>query len=131
VLIPFTGGQLDARVLQAAIRIASAEEAVLVPAYLIVVPWEFSLEAPLKRQVEVAMPLLEAVELESLKRGVAVDARIERGRTPRDALERLWDAEPFDRVIAPAPVEGSAGLSPADLTWILGHAPCETVILRP
>jgi hypothetical protein len=131
VLIPFTGDSLDPRVLEAAVRIAGAEEAVLVPAYLIVVPWEFSLEAPLKRQVEVAMPLLEAVEVESLRHGVAVDARIERGRTPRDALERLWEAEPFDRIIAPAPVEGQAGLSGADLAWILGHAPCETLILRP
>jgi hypothetical protein len=131
VLVPFTGGDLDSRVLEAAIRIAHAEAAILVPAYLILVPWEFSLEAPLKREVELAMPLLEAVELASLRRGIAVDARIERGRTVRDALERLWAAERFDRIIAPAPLQGRRGLSAGDLAWILENAPCETLILRP
>jgi hypothetical protein len=129
--VPFTDGELDPEVLQAAIRIALAEEAVLVPAYLIVVPWEFSLEAPLQRQVEVAMPLLEAVELAAQRRGVAVDARIERGRTPRDALERLWAVERFDRVIAPARAADRPGLGSEDLAWILEHAPSETLILRP
>jgi hypothetical protein len=131
LLVPFTGGDLDPDVLEAAIRIAHAEEAILVPAYLIVVPWEFSLEAPLKREVELAMPLLEAVELASLRRGIAVDARIERGRTVRDALGRLWAAERFDRIIAPAPREGRRGLGAGDLAWILENAPCETLILRP
>jgi hypothetical protein len=122
---------VDPQVLDAAIRIALAEEAVLVPAYLIVVPWEFSLEAPLQRQVERAMPLLEGVELASLRRKVAVDARIERGRTPRDALERLWAVERFDRIIAPAAAGGRPGLSTDDVAWILEHAPCETLVLRP
>jgi hypothetical protein len=131
VLVPFTGGDLDPDVLEAAIRIAHAEDAILVPAYLIVVPWEFSLEAPLKREVELAMPLLEAVELASLRRGIAVDARIERGRTIRDALGRLWAEERFDRIIAPAPLEDRRGLGAGDLAWILENAPCETLILRP
>ena len=131
ILVPFAGGDLDPVVLQAALRIARAESAVLVPAYLIVVPFEFSLEAPLKREVEVAMPLLEAVEHASLRAGVPVDARIERGRSPRDALERLWEVERFDRIIAPAPVEGRRGLSAQDLAWLLANAPCETLVLRP
>jgi hypothetical protein len=130
VLVPFTAGELDPRVLDAAIRIARAEGATLVPAYLIVVPFEFSLEAPLKRQVEVAMPLLEAVEHAALRAGVPVDARIERGRTPRDALAALWAVEEFDRVIAPAPVPGHPGLDDKDIAWILANAPCETLVVR-
>jgi hypothetical protein len=118
-------------VLQAAIRIARAEEGVLVPAYLVVVPLEFDLEAPLHREVEVAMPLLEAVEHASLRAGVAVDARIERGRSPVDALNRLWRSETFERVLVPARAPGHPGFSPKDLAWVLEHAPSETLVLRP
>ncbi len=130
ILVPFTRGRLDPAVLQAAIRIARAEAATLVPAYLIVTPFEFGLDAPMSQQVAAAMPLLEAVEHASLKAGVPVDARVESGRTPVHALKRLWEAERFDRVVVPAPLDGP-GFTPKDLLWILTHAPAETVILRP
>jgi hypothetical protein len=131
VLVPFTRGQLDPAVLAAAIRIARAEEATLVPAYLVVTPAEFALEAPMQRQVELAMPLLEAVEHAALKAGVPVDARIESGRTAVHALQRLWAVEHFDRIVVPAPPGREPGFTPKDLMWILTHAPGETVILRP
>ena len=131
VLVPFTRGRLDPPVLDAAIRIARAEDATLVAAYLIVTPLEFDLDAPMHREVEAAMPLLEAVEHASLRAGVPVDARVENGRTPIHALQRLWDAERFDRVVVPAPPRGEPGFTPKDLQWILLHAPGETLILRP
>ena len=131
LLVPFTGGALDPTVLSAAIRIARAEGATLVPAYLLVVPRSVAEDAPATQEVALAMPVLEAVELEALKAGVPVDARIEKGRTPIHALSRLWDVEPFDRVIAPAPAEHAAGFTPKDLTWILTHAPIEALVLRP
>jgi len=131
LLVPFTGGALDPTVLSAAIRIARAENATLVPAYLLVVPRSLAEDAPATQEVAGAMPLLEAVELEALRAGVPVDARIEKGRTPTHALSRLWDVEPFDRVIAPAPTEHAAGFTPKDLTWILTHAPIEALVLRP
>lgn len=131
VLVPFTGGELDPIVLEAAIRIAHAEEATLVPAYLIVTPLEFQLDAAMQRQVAVAMPLLEAIEHAALRGGLAVDARVESGRTPVHALQRLWDAERFDRIVAPAPAGRGPGFTPKELQWILVHAPCETLILRP
>jgi hypothetical protein len=139
VLVPFTGGSLDPIVLDAAIRIARAEGAVLVPAYLLVVPLEYSEDSPLTREVALAMPLLEAVEHAALRSGVPVDARIEKGRTPTHALARLWAVEQFDRIIAPAPAEsrngarrpGSQGFTPKELTWILSHAPAETLVLKP
>ena len=89
--MPFTGGALDPTVLTAAIRIARAEDATLVPAYLIVIPMELAEDAPMQQQVEAAMPLLEAVEHAALRGGVPVDARVESGRTPIHALQRLWD----------------------------------------
>jgi nucleotide-binding universal stress UspA family protein len=133
LLVPFTAGTLDPAVLDAAIRIARVEHAVLVPAYLLVVPLEFAPHAPLQGQVGVAMPLLEAVELAAARAGVPVDARIERGRTAMHALQKLWDVERFDRIIVPAPIPGRLGFSPRELTWILTHAPneSETLILRP
>ena len=131
VLVPFTRGQLDQAVLDAAIRIARAEDSTLVPAYRIVTPLEFALDAPMHQQVTAAMPLLEAVEHASLKAGVPVDARIENGRTPIHALQRLWNAETFDRIVVPAPPARGPGFTPKDLLWILTHAPGETVVLRP
>ena len=131
VLVPFTRGDLDSTVLAAAIRVARAEEATLVAAYLIHVPLEFPLDAPMTDEVVVAMPLLEAVEHAALRAGVPVDARVETGRTPIHALERLWAVESFDRIVVPAPAGRKPGFTPKDLLWILTHAPSETLILRP
>jgi len=131
VLVPFTGGALDETVLAAAIRIARAEDATLVPAYLIVVPLDRAEDSPMQKEVAVAMPLLEAVEQAALRAGVPVDARVESGRTPIHALQRLWEAERFDRIVVPAPVGRRPGFSPKDLTWMLTNAPSQTLILRP
>jgi hypothetical protein len=125
ILVPFSGS-LDQTVLDAAIRIAKAEDAVLVPAYLIVVPLQYAEDSPLREQVKVAMPLLEAVELAALRAGVPVDARIEKGRTLTHAVRRLWEAEPFDRIVAAAP-----DFTPKELAWLLTKSPAETVVLKP
>jgi hypothetical protein len=131
ILVPFTRGALDGTVLTAAIRIARAEDATLVPAYLVVIPLELTENAPMQTQVSAAMPLLEAVEHAALRAGVPVDARVESGRTPIHALKRLWDAEHFDRIVVPAPTGHASGFTARDLTWMLTHAPSETLILRP
>jgi hypothetical protein len=130
ILVPFSGN-LDPTVLSAAIRIAGAEKAVLVPAYLLIVPLRYAEDSPLRDQVEVAMPLLEAVEHAALRAGVPVDARIEKGRTPTHALRRLWEVERFDRIVAPAPADGRGGFTEKELAWLLTHAPTETVVLKP
>jgi len=130
ILVPFQG-ELEPTVLDAAIRIARAENAVLVPAYLLIVPLRYAEDSPLKDQVEVAMPLLEAVEHAALRAGVPVDARIEKGRTLTHALKRLWEVERFDRIIAPAPARGSPGFTEKQLGWLLTNAPAETVVLKP
>ena len=130
VLVPFSGS-LDETVLAAAIRIARAEEAVLVPAYLLIVPLRYDEDSPLKDEVNLAMPLLEAVEHAALRAGVAVDARIEKGRTLTHALRRLWEVERFDRIVAPAPVNGGGGFTEKELAWLLANAPTETLVLKP
>jgi hypothetical protein len=128
ILVPFSG-PLDRTVLNAAMRIARAEDAVLVPAYLLVVPLRYDEATPLRDQVELALPLLEAVELAALRAGVPVDARIEKGRTLTHALRRLWEVERFDRIVAPA--NGRDGFTEKQLAWLLTNAPSETVVLKP
>lgn len=130
ILVPFQG-QLDQRVLDAAIRIASAEHAVLVTAYLLIVPLRYAEDAPLRDEVQTAMPLLEAVEQAALRAGVPVDARIEKGRTRTHALRRLWEVERFDRILAPAPSNGGGGFTEKELAWLLTNAPTETIVLKP
>jgi hypothetical protein len=131
ILVPFTGN-LDETVLDAAIRLAHAEEGVLVPAYLLVVPLRYAEDSPLRDQVRIAMPLLEAVEHRALRSGVPVDARIEKGRTLTHALKRLWEVEQFDEILAPAPADSrGAGFSEKELAWVLMHSPTETLVLKP
>jgi hypothetical protein len=130
ILVPFSES-LDESVLDAAIRIARAEDAVLVPAYLLIVPLRYAEDSPLRDEVNIAMPLLEAVELAALRAGVPVDARIEKGRTPTHALRRLWEVEQFDRIVAPAPANGRGTFTEKELAWLLTHAPAETVVLKP
>jgi hypothetical protein len=77
------------------------------------------------------MPMLEAIEQRATAQGVAVDARIERGRSYRHALERLLEHETFDRVVVPANATGATGFSGDDLVWLLRKAPAEVLILRP
>jgi len=130
ILVPFSGS-LDETVLDAAIRVAKAEDAVLVPAYLLVLPLSLAEDSPAHDQVKLAMPLLEAVEHAALRAGVPVDARIEKGRTLTHAVKRLWEAEDFDRIVAPAPANGREGFTPKDLAWLLTNSPTETLVLKP
>jgi nucleotide-binding universal stress UspA family protein len=131
ILFPFTGQAISRRSFDAAIRLARAEDAVLMPAFLAKVPMTLPLDVPLPAQCETGMPLLEAIEQRAIKRGVEVESRVSRGRTYRDALRRLLDQEQFDRIIVPADQGLRNGFSPADLEWLLDRVPAEVVVLRP
>ena len=130
VLVAFAG-RLDPVVLAAALRIARAENAALVPAYLITVPLSQPFDSPLVREVGQALPVLEGIEQEANRAGIEVDARMERGRSLRDGLARLWSEEHFDRIILPANPESRHGFSESDLAWALMNTPTETIVLRP
>jgi nucleotide-binding universal stress UspA family protein len=131
ILLPFTGTEISRRALDAALRLALAEGATLMPAYLATVPKRLPLDCPLPKEAAKAMPMLEAIEQRARTQGVGVDARIERGRSYRHALAALLGHEAFDRVVVPASAPGSKGLSGDDLVWLLDRAPAEVVILRP
>lgn len=131
ILLPFTGTEISRRALDAALRLARAENATLMPAYLAAVPSRLPLDCAIPVEAAKAMPMLEAIEQRAAAQGVSVDARIERGRSYRHALRRLLGQEQFDRVVVPATGAGGTGLSGDDLVWLLEKAPAEVLILRP
>ena len=131
ILLPFTGTEISRRAVDAALRLARAEGATLMPAYLAAVPKQLPLECAIPAEAARAMPILEAIEQRATAQGVPVDARIERGRSYRHALQRLLEREEFDRVVVSATATGGAGLSGDDLVWLLEKAPAEVLILRP
>jgi len=131
ILLPFTGSEISRRAVDAALRLARAEDATLMPAYLATVPLQLPLECSLPKEAGRAMSILEAIEQRATAQGVPVDSRIERGRSYRHALARLLDEESVDRVLVPAHASGGEGLSGDDLVWLLRKAPAEVLILRP
>jgi nucleotide-binding universal stress UspA family protein len=131
ILLPFTGAAISRRALEAAVRLARAENAVIMPAFLATVPRYLPLEAALPAQAGIGMPVLEAIEQRAQAEGVPVDSRVGRGRTFRDALERVLESEHFDRVIVSATNSPRNGFSAHDLEWLLERVPAEVMILRP
>jgi nucleotide-binding universal stress UspA family protein len=120
ILLPFTGTEISRRAVDAALRLAKAEQATLMPAYLAAVPKQLPLECAIPAEAAKAMPMLEAIEQRATGQGV-----------PVDALRRLLGQESFDRVVVSATATGAAGLSGEDLVWLLEKAPAEVLILRP
>ena len=131
ILLPFTGTEISRRAVDAALRLARAEEATLMPAYLAQVPKSLPLDCAIPKEAGKAMSMLEAIEQRARAQGVPVDARIERGRSYRHALARLLADETFDRVVVSATATGTQGLSGDDIVWLLEKAPVEVLILRP
>lgn len=131
ILLPFTGPDISRRSFEAAVRLAKAENATIMPAFLARVPRSMPLDSTLPAQCTYGMPLLEAIEQRAAAQGIPVDARVARGRTYRDALRRLLDEESFDRIIVSATSSPSAGLNADDLEWLLERVPAEVLILRP
>jgi nucleotide-binding universal stress UspA family protein len=131
ILLPFTGQAISRRSFEAAVRLAKAENAIIMPAFLARVPMNLPLESPLPVQCARGMPLLEAIEQRIASQGLPVESRISRGRSARDALHKLLEREDFDRIIVSADEDPHSGLSYDDLRWLLERAPAEILILRP
>jgi hypothetical protein len=131
ILFPFIAPALSRRALDAALRLARAERAVLIPAFLAPVPRWLPLDCPLPRQAAAAVATQEAIEQRAASFGVPVDARLERGRTARHALMRAIECERYDRIVVAAAAPGAPGFAPDDVAWLLAHAPGEIVVVRP
>ncbi len=131
ILLPFSGQAISRRSFEAAVRLAKAENAVIMPAFLARVPMNLPLDTALPVQCARGMPLLEAIEQRANSLGVEVDSRVGRGRSARDALRGLLEQEDFDRIIVSADEDPRAGLGYDDLRWLLQRVPAEIMILRP
>jgi nucleotide-binding universal stress UspA family protein len=131
ILFPFVAHALSSRALDAALRLAVAEEATLVPVFLARAPLDLPLDASLPRQCSLAVPLLEAIEQRATEAGIPVDSRIERGRNRRHALRRAIAQERFDRIVMAAAAQDSPGFDADDVAWLLDNAQGEIVVLRP
>lgn len=131
ILFPFMPGALSQRALDAALRLARAEGATLVPVFLARVSMQLPIDAPLPRQSGVALSLQEAIEQRATAWGIPVDARIERGRTYRHALRQTFEHEHYDRIVLAAAAHGDPGFDAADVAWLLDNAAGEIVVLRP
>lgn len=131
ILFPFVASALSSRALDAALRLARAEDATLVPVFLARVSLDLPLDTPLPRQSALCLPLQEAIEQRAAAFGVPVDARIERGRNYRHALRRTIENQRFDRIVIAAAEPGGAGFDAGDVAWLLDNAPGEIVVLRP
>ena len=131
ILFPFAGHALSRRALDAALRLALADHATLVPVFLARVPLQLPLDSPLPRQCTEGLPLLETIEQRAAALGVPVDARVDRGRNLRHAMREAIAHERFDRIVIAAASARSEGLGSEDVAWLLDHAPGEVVIIRP
>jgi hypothetical protein len=131
ILFPFVAEGLSQRALEAALRLAVAEGATLVPVFLARVSLDLPLDTPLPRQCSLAVPLLEAIEQRATEAGVPVDSRIERGRNRRHALRQAIAREHFDRIVMAAASHDSPGFDADDVAWLLDNARGEIVVLRP
>jgi nucleotide-binding universal stress UspA family protein len=131
ILFPFVGRALSRRALDAALRVALADGATLVPVFLARVPMRLPLDTPLPRECTQGMQLLETIEQRAVALGVPVDARIERGRTHRHAMREAIAHERYDRLVVAAASLRSEGFHGDDIAWLLDNAPGELVIIRP
>ena len=131
ILFPYVGTQLSVSALDAALRIARAENATLVPAYLVAIPMAISLDAPMPNACNRAFELEEAIEQRAAAVGITVDGRIARGRTTRHALRQLLEEEHYDRIVVAAATGRTDGLTSEEVAWLLEHAPGEVAVVRP
>lgn len=130
ILLPFTDETLSCRALDAALRLARAEDAMLVPALLTTEPFELRDGARPPREPRLGLHLLDAVGRRAVRREIAVDSRVQAGSTIGHALEQLLAAEQFDRVIVSAMPQLHPGLSERDLLLLLASTSAEVMILR-
>jgi hypothetical protein len=131
VLFPFVGQALSGRALDAALRLARADGATLVPVFLARVPMHLPLDAPLPRQCTEGLPLLEVIEQRAFAVGVPVDARVERGRNHRHVMRVAIAHERYDRLVVAAVSGRTEGFRSDEIAWLLDHAPGEVVVIRP
>ncbi len=132
ILLPFTGQAISRRSFEAAVRLAKAENAIVMPAFLARVPMNLPLDSALPVQCASGMPLLEAIEQRALLAGHP--GRLARRARALGARRAAQPARPRSTSTAsscPPTKTRGRGSSYDDLRWLLERVPAEILILRP
>jgi hypothetical protein len=129
ILLALIGDSIPCQTIDVALELARSDGAGLVLTHLMTVPFHLALEVQYEDQRSIPLP--ERIRERAARLKVPVDARVEVGRTPRHALGALVGRERFDRLVIPAATRSTAGFSEKEVTWLLGHAPGEILVLRP
>ena len=131
IVFPYGRNGPTPAALDAALRLARATSATLVPVFLARVSLQVSLDAPLPRTAATVIERQELIERRAAASGVPVDQRVERGRSYRHAMRKMIAHERFDRiVVAASATTGHGGFDADDIAWLLRNAPGEIFVLR-
>ena len=125
ILLPFTGTAISRRALDAALRLARAEDATLMPAFLATRAAPRSpLDAPLPAPVRCRRCRCSRRSSSARARRASPSTRASAAGAPTATrCSRLLDEEPVDRVIVSATANPRKGLSADDLEWLLEQRP--------
>ena len=130
ILFPFVAQGLSPQALDAALRLAAAERATLVPVFLARV----ALNLPRHRP---ASPVLDGYvtprgDRAASHRGGHPGRLAHRPRSHRrHALRQTIARERFDRIVIAAASNGRPGFDAADIAWLLDNGHGEIIVLRP
>ena len=132
ILFPFVAHGLSPRALDAALRLARAEDATLVPVFLARVAAASAARHAAAAPVDDRDP---AAGGDRATRGSRSGCRSTRGSSGgahiRHALRQTIAHEQFDRIVIAAANGRGPGFDADDVAWLLTHAPGEIVVLRP
>jgi hypothetical protein len=131
ILFPFAADELSVEALDCALRLASAENATLVPAFLARVSLILPLGATLPGEGAIGMQRQDAIAQRAHRFSVPIDPRIDQGRTYRHALRQAIASARYDRIVIAAAPANRSGITPEDIRWLLDNAPGEIVVIRP
>ena len=129
IAFPFTGEGLSEPALAAALRLARAEGATLMPVYLALVPLRLEIDVPLRSQCEIAFALLKQSSSEPRRQRSRSTA--DRARADRPPRAAGADRARALRAMVVAGPDGTVGGFPEDVAWLLAHVPGELIALRP
>ena len=132
ILFPFVGSELSERALQATLRLARAEHAVVVPAYLATVPLPLTLDAPVGRACDQAFAVFEAIERRAAESACPSTAASRAAATCATRLRELITEVPgATRIVVAASTDGGHdGFGVDDVAWLLRNAPGEVLVVR-
>lgn len=116
IVLYLTGGERDKIGLEAAKRMAGGLHGEVLLVYVIAVPRELPLQAPLTKEEDQALAALQAAQQNLTARGVPHQILVHRGRDVASSLEDVMEEQTGDVLLIPLSSEGSE--TEADLKLI-------------